>query len=397
LVLERLDDRICPVLTLTPDGIARGIGISIFAVDFPSQGGKGPLGVAYPRSGGVLVTDDPGNIRLFPTDTDGQSAAWYTPAQFYGFENAVDLAQTPDGAIYMTQYTAGQLVQLNDDGTFYRSVVDITTATGLAANPTNGHLYVSSWTTSTIWEVDPATGEKSEFAPYLADGMTVSADGSTLYATSRGHILGFDTTSPTHDVVFDSGFIEGGPDGVAEGTGPQAGKLYVNTNTSYSQDHPGGNVVEVDITTHEQTPVADHGSRGDFVTVDPYNGSVLVTQTDRLVRLTFPTGGGGGGSGGGAAPTARLGQRHLAVALAQTDLPLSQSPANGLPLLQPVGEHMLSPREQQTLAGSTSDSQPGFTARYALDALFATHRKDGQHMDPEDLGAFALGFTSALN
>src|SRR5262249_50333875 len=83
-------------------------------------------------------------------------------------------------------------------------------------------------------------------------GLTLSADGSTLYAArSDGHIIGLDSTDA--GVVFDSGSIGGTPDGTAEGTGPLAGNLFVNTNN--------GRIVEVDLATHAQTVVASHGSR----------------------------------------------------------------------------------------------------------------------------------------
>src|SRR5262249_7028586 len=84
--------------------------------------------------------------------------------------------------------------------------------------------------------------------------------------------------------VFDSGVIPGGPDGTAIGTsGNLAGKLFVNTN--------GGTVVEINTTTLAQTVLATGGTRGDFVTVDPLNDTLLITQTDDILRLT-PTGGG---------------------------------------------------------------------------------------------------------
>ncbi len=78
-------------------------------------------------------------------------------------------------------------------------------------------------------------------------------------------------------MVFQSGTIATGPDGIALGTGPVAGNLFVNTN--------GGTVVEVNLKTAAQTIIASGGSRGDFVTVDPNNGTLLLTQTDRIMRL----------------------------------------------------------------------------------------------------------------
>ena len=78
LILEPLEGRLCPVLTLTTAGMAAGFSISTFVTDIsPTPTGYGPSGIAFPNSGGVLVSGDAaGNVRWFPSDTDGQSAAY---------------------------------------------------------------------------------------------------------------------------------------------------------------------------------------------------------------------------------------------------------------------------------------------------------------------------------
>ncbi len=77
--------------------------------------------------------------------------------------------------------------------------------------------------------------------------------------------------------MFKTQAIADGPDGIAVGVGPVAGNLFVNTN--------GGRVVEINQTTGAQTVIATGGSRGDFVTVDPNDGTLLLTQSDRIMRL----------------------------------------------------------------------------------------------------------------
>ncbi len=79
-------------LTLTPAGTALGLGLTTFATGFPNAFNVGPLGIAFPNAGGVLVSDYPGNVRLFPTDTNGQNAASVPVAQNYGQSNALGLA-----------------------------------------------------------------------------------------------------------------------------------------------------------------------------------------------------------------------------------------------------------------------------------------------------------------
>lgn len=271
-------------MVLTAAGTSEGFALSTFASGFPTTGFCcGPLGIAFPNSGGVLVTDYPGNVRLFATDTDGQLASSAPVGQFYGYSNAVGLAKA-GGSIYMTQQGNQDLVKISDTGTFISTVATgLGFATGITANPNNGHLYVSN-VGGTIWDINPGVSVTALITGINADGL--STDGSRLYAAANGHILGYDIA--THAQVFDSGNV-GDVDGTALGTGVLSGKIFGNTNS--------GNVIEVDLTSLSATTIATGGSRGDFVTVDP-NGSLLLTQTDSILRLTPP----GGGSFVGAAP-----------------------------------------------------------------------------------------------
>jgi hypothetical protein len=278
LLLEALEDRTCPVLTLTPNGIAAGYHLSLFAVDFPHNGSNaGPLGIAFPDSGGVLVSDGPGDVRAFPDDSDGQSAAWY-PGLEYG-DNQANILTKLDGHVYMTQYLAGAVVQLNDDGTLEQYVArEIPLATGIVGDPFTGHLFVATFS-GAIYDVDPVAQTSDVFASGSAGDLKLSPDGSVLYAVHvDGHVVGFDTS--TGNIVFDSGMIPGNPTGVGLGTGPFTGQMYVDT---YD-----GQVVQVDMTTLEQAVIASGGVVGDYISVDPNDGSLLLTQIDRVVRLRFP-------------------------------------------------------------------------------------------------------------
>jgi hypothetical protein len=264
-------------LTLTQAGIDRGLSLSTFAINFPTTG-VGPLGIAFPNSGGVLVTDYPGNIRLFPGDTDGQNAATVPPTQNYGFANAIGLAKS-GGLIYMTRQGVGDLVQVNDNGTFNHVVATgLPAATGIITNPTNGHVFVSTLGNGLIVDVNPVNGMKTTFKSGVsADGL--STDGTILYAAMNGNsIVGYRISDGME--VFNSGFIGGGPDGTALGAERLAGNIYANNNN--------GEVVEINLTTLAQTVIATGGSRGDFASVDPNDGSLLVTQSDRIVRIQGP-------------------------------------------------------------------------------------------------------------
>ena len=79
-------------LTLTAAGRARGFCLSVFADRFPTffNTNTGPLGIAFPATGGVLVAARLGDVRLFPSLQDGQHADAVTPVQ-YAWYDAVDL------------------------------------------------------------------------------------------------------------------------------------------------------------------------------------------------------------------------------------------------------------------------------------------------------------------
>jgi hypothetical protein len=114
-------------------------------------------------------------------------------------------------------------------------------ATGIVANPANGLLFVSSHDGTQIREVDPIPRTSTVLYQGAArdalDGLTISADENTLYATrASAEIVGIDTA--VRQIVFASGGGSGYPDGVAIWIGPLAGDLFVNTT--------GGTVVQVE-------------------------------------------------------------------------------------------------------------------------------------------------------
>jgi sugar lactone lactonase YvrE len=273
-------------LTLTPAGVAQGLSLTTFATGFPTAdfgtGPEGPLGIAFPTTGGVLVADKVGNVRLFPTDTDNQSAANAPIGQNYGVKNSLALAQL-GSTIYMGEQNNNTLVQINNNGTFNQTILTgLTALTGIAADPFNGHLFIATTVGSgTIYDVNPIAKTATPFESVQADGLTLSPDGSVLYAaitvgSELGHILGFNTATKAQ--VYDSGFIPGGVDGAALGTGSFSGLLFVNTN--------GGTLYEVTLGSNPvQTLIASGGSRGDFVTVDPSTNTLLITQSDSILRL----------------------------------------------------------------------------------------------------------------
>jgi parallel beta-helix repeat protein len=276
-------------LTLSAAAAAAGFRLATFASGFPTAAGNtgngvvgavGPLGIAFLGSR-VMVTTAPGQIYLFPTGTDGQTAQASLVTATYPY-NALGLAQVGD-SVYLGQ-AFGPLVEINPDGSFRRDVFDPGPGgpAGMALDPTNGHLLVSVPQQNKVFDVDPLTGAATAVATGVFDGLTT--DGTILYGVlyNQSRIVGIRLSDGSQ--VFDSGTLAGDVDGLALGTGTLAGNLFVNTNA--------GLVYEVNLTTGAATTLATGGSRGDFATVDPYTGTLLLTQSDLIARLVPPLGGG---------------------------------------------------------------------------------------------------------
>ena len=138
-----------------------------------------------------------------------------------------------------------------------------------------------------VLDIDPSNGHVTTLSSLkftgITDGLTFTPDGKYLYAAVGGNrVEGVDMA--TGSLIFNVGIS--GADGTALGTGTLTGNIFVNNND--------GTFYEISLSTGDKTLLAQGGSRGDFVTVDPNNGTLLITQTDRIYRLTAPVGGGFG-------------------------------------------------------------------------------------------------------
>jgi len=147
------------------------------------------------------------------------------------------------------------------------------------------------------WDVDPVAMTKTLFVPPpmggSADGLAFAATGDTLYMALHGLDVVRAYTVPGGIAVWDSPSHGENYDGVAIGVGTLQGFIYANTNsgTIYEFGVPSGPHAGVD------NQLASGGSRGDFIAVDPdalsggAQPSLLLTQSDRILRLDPPGGG----------------------------------------------------------------------------------------------------------
>ena len=269
-------------LTLTAAGIAQGLTLSTFVNGVPSSNTVGPISTAYPSNGNVLMSSyATGKIIAFSSNADGQSYASGTPSTT-SYDAPTGMA-TYNGNTYLVEQGNGHFDQVDANGNLVSTLATgLGSSTGLSI--ANGFAYISNVSNS-IYKVDLSNNAVSTLVSgQTVDGVTLSPDGTVLYGTLVGgpsayHVLGWDaaTGAPTG---FDSGYISGA-DGAAAAVGTLAGNIFVNTNN--------GELYEVD-SLGNQTLVANGGTRGDLVSIDPTNGSLLLSQTDSVVRLTLPAG-----------------------------------------------------------------------------------------------------------
>jgi hypothetical protein len=301
-------------MTLTQDALDREFTLTTFASGFTHQAGLGigPLGIAYLPDGRVLVTDfETGNasskIYRLPSHADGQDHT-VTPFELvatYTYGAASDIVQIQVGSdwkYYLGNQIGNKVVEIDADGQYVQDIVTITFPTGMAVypplaavGPLTGHIFVTD-SSNNIWNVDPQAKTKVLFKPTVgsaADGLCFSVDGSILFVAcvNDNVVRSFDTATGTPGWV--SPVTPGGPDGIATGLGTLTGYIYVNFNNGAVWEFgiPGGPHAG------EVTQLSSGGSRGDFIAVDPnvYSGgsfpSLLLTQTDRILRMDPPGGG----------------------------------------------------------------------------------------------------------
>jgi hypothetical protein len=273
-----------PDLTVTPAGAADGFSISLFASGISNNGSYGPMGSATTSSGNVLVTDFGGSPQSTYswTDVDGQTpgtalAVSSVGTSYFGITNA-------QGNIYAVNFNGGTIDRLNDNGSFNSVFLPLPGGTngfgnGITTDPVNGHIYVDSG--NGINDIDPVTKTVRLVNSAIGDGVTVSPDGKTVYlANEAGTVVGYNTTTglQTFSVSIP------GADGVGIIVSGSVfdGDLVVNSNDGF--------VDLVDSVSTAVTTIANGGTRGDFVGEDLNNGTLFLSQTAEVDRLSCGAG-----------------------------------------------------------------------------------------------------------
>jgi len=277
-------------LTVTPDGAALGFSLSQFATGFGQSDSAccGPLGIAVvPGTGNVIVDNVGNNTNYVFADVDGRNAGlsggaanFISSTPFVAFPPA--MAAT-GGAVYTSGGFSGpnanHLIKLNNDGSintvFALPGNGALISNGLWTNPVDGHLVGVG---NGIWDID-VSGAIPTFRLITStgsDGVTASPDGTTVYNTG---VTGFSfATGAITFPTLSPGC--GGADGMGVISSSNAlnGRIVVNCND--------GQVSLINPVTRTSVIIATGGTRGDYAAPDPSNGTLFLTQTNDVFRLS---------------------------------------------------------------------------------------------------------------
>ncbi len=248
----------------------------------------GSIGV---NASGQLVapTSATGDTYVFP-DVDNQTIANGTLVGTIG--SGFAMAQI--GSSLYGSKSFGNFYNFNANGTIGAQIVtspSVNSVYGLWGDPVSGKLLASS--SAGLVEINPGNGAMTLVSTVFNDGLdgvTVSPDGQTAYVADfsglyADHVLGYSLAIGNFGTqVFDSGYLGHGSDGmgVLAGTCRQAGDIVVNNND--------GTVGLIDPSSTGETVIASGGTRGDYTSADPTNGTLFLSQTDQIARLQAPAG-----------------------------------------------------------------------------------------------------------
>jgi len=267
--------------TLTVQGIALGFSLNVIVSGLPTNNGNSydVLGSAVNSDGNIILNNASTGTNYVFKDLNNQTAAnALSFTTFSGFASAFAYA---NGSVWATAL-GGHLVKLNNDGsvnTIYNGSGGnplINASQGLWTNPITGHLIAGN----PLYDIDVSGAVPVETlltANFSADGVTVSPDGKFVYG-SGGTIVDLANPNGVHTSF---GSVSGA-DGMGVISSPSNpgldGDIIVNTTN--------GRIVLVDHVTFAQIEIATGGGYGDYVSPDRNDGSLLVSSSNNLLRLS---------------------------------------------------------------------------------------------------------------
>ena len=260
---------------ITQAGIDLGFTLSTIVSGLPSFNGSSydVLGSAINSDGNIVLNNASTRTNYVFKDVDGQTAANALSSTPYGgFASALAYA---NGAVWSSA-DGGRLARLNNDGSVAQVYSNIFANQGMWTNPITGHLVAGN----PLIDIDvsniAAPVVTTIAAGFSADGVTVSPDGKFAYG-SYGTIVDLATKA----IVGNFGSVSGA-DGMgvisASGNPDLDGDIIVNTTT--------GKMVLVDHVTFAQTIIATGGGYGDYASPDYSNGSLMLSSSNNLMRLS---------------------------------------------------------------------------------------------------------------
>jgi len=273
-----------PVLTAA--GLSLGFTLSTIVSGLPGNGSSyDVLGSVVNSDGNIVLNNAATRTNYVFKNVDGQVAGdALSSVSYSGFASAFAYA---NGAIWSSA-DGGHLARLNNDGSVAQVFSNINANQGMWTNPITGHLIAGN----TLIDIDVSDINNPSFTTivsgFSADGVTVSPDGKYAYG-SYGTIVDL-TTKQFVNPGFGS---VSGADGMgvisASGNPDLDGDIIVNTTS--------GNIVLVDHITFAQTIIASGGGYGDYTSPDYTTGTLMLSSSNNLMRLSC-----GKGCGIGSGP-----------------------------------------------------------------------------------------------
>ncbi len=285
-------------LALTPIGVLDGFALTTFATIAPGNTGccNGPFGVAVSGSN-VIVSHHAVNLSVF-ANLDGQTLAsalfdrpgkgTFTTAM--ATVGGVAYGADPDNGFVFAQY--------NSNGTINHDLTGVTqfAALGMWGAP-NGHIIATACDfdsttnlcTFQLIDIDPLDNgglgsSRIITSGDLFDGVSVSPDGKTAYVAFGACVQAIDIATGIFGTCYlSSGFPDG--TGVISG-GAFNGFILANVNDA--SDPANGSIDLIDPSNNTFVTIATGGTRADYTSPDPTNGTLFFDYSDIIARLGCP-------------------------------------------------------------------------------------------------------------